>query len=353
MTLQVERILHTEKSKYQDVLVFRSTTYGTVLVLDGAIQCTERDEFSYQELIAHLPLASHPNPERVLVIGGGDGGVVREVLKHKSVKEVVLVDIDEAVVRVSKQYLPHMSQLLEDPRVTVHIGDGFKYLADAAAAGAAALYDVIITDSSDPVGPAESLFQAPYFELLHNALAPGGSISTQGEAQWIHLPLITDLLKSTRKIFAQSTYAFTTIPTYPTGQIGFIIASKDGQRDLTTPVRKVTGTRYYNENVHRAAFVLPEFVRAQLEEGKDLRPEFSEVPSVLGVTSTYESKTVLLLGSGFVAEPAAQYIIRNKRNKLIIGKYMSIVIKVKYATTYGILQKLVVLSRQQNRWRRS
>ena len=171
MTLQVERILHTEKSKYQDVLVFRSTTYGTVLVLDGAIQCTERDEFSYQELIAHLPLASHPNPERVLVIGGGDGGVVREVLKHKSVKEVVLVDIDEAVVRVSKQYLPHMSQLLEDPRVTVHIGDGFKYLADAAAAGAAALYDVIITDSSDPVGPAESLFQAPIFLLVPNYAA--------------------------------------------------------------------------------------------------------------------------------------------------------------------------------------
>lgn len=321
MTLKVERILHVEKSKYQDVLVFRSTDYGTVLVLDGVIQCTERDEFSYQEMISHLPLGSHPNPERVLVIGGGDGGVVREALRHESVKKVVLVDIDEAVVRVSKQYLPHMSKLLDDPRVTVHIGDGFKYLADAAAAGDSALYDVIITDSSDPVGPAESLFQAPYFQLLHNALAPGGTISTQGECQWIHLPLVTSLLKSTRQIFAQATYAFTTIPTYPCGQIGFLIASKDGKRDLTKPVQKVTGTRYYNEKVHSAAFVLPEFVRAQLEDGKDLLPTFSEVPSKWTTKADGKEKTVLLLGSGFVAKPAAEYVLRNKLNKLIVGEF--------------------------------
>jgi spermidine synthase / saccharopine dehydrogenase (NADP+, L-glutamate-forming) len=331
MTLKVERILHVEKSKFQDVLVFRSTTYGTVLVLDGVIQCTERDEFSYQEMISHLPLASHPNPERVLVIGGGDGGVVREVLKHETVKKVVLVDIDEAVVRVSKQYLPHMSKLLDDPRVTVHIGDGFKYLADAAAAGDSALYDVIITDSSDPVGPAESLFQAPYFQLLHNALAPGGSISTQGECQWLHAPLITDLLKATRKIYAQSTYAFTTIPTYPAGQIGFIIASKDGERDLTKPVRKVPNTRYYNEKVHSAAFVLPEFARSQLEEGRGLMPEFSEVPSKWAAKSDGKEKTILLLGSGFVAKPAAEYILRNKRNKLIVGAYYVLALGLTFA----------------------
>ncbi|KAI0803212.1 spermidine synthase [Irpex lacteus] len=320
MSLKVERILHTERSKYQDVLVFRSTTYGNVLVLDGAIQCTERDEFSYQEMITHLPLASHPNPERVLVIGGGDGGVVREVLKHESVKKVVLVDIDEAVIRVSKQFLPHMSRLLGDPRVTVHIGDGFDYLTATAAAGEQALYDVIITDSSDPVGPAESLFQPPYFELLHNALGPGGTISTQGESQWLHLPLISNLLKTTRRVFAQSTYAFTTIPTYPSGQIGFIIASKDKDRNLAIPTRGVSGTRYYNEDVHRAAFVLPEFVRAQLEDGTDLHPQFSEVPPTTRWSFNYEGpKTILLLGSGFVAEPAAEYILRDKRNRLIVA----------------------------------
>ncbi|KAI0350788.1 hypothetical protein OH77DRAFT_1439643 [Trametes cingulata] len=184
-------LLHVEKSLYQDVLVFDSATYGNVPVLNGVIQCTERDEFSYQEMIAHLPLASHPNPKKVLVIGGGDGGVVREVLKHDTIEQVVLCDIDEAVIRVSKQFLPHMSSLLNDPRVTVYVGDGFKFLADNTST-----YDVIITDSSDPVGPAASLFQKPYFELLRDALTPGGHISTQGECLWIHPDLMQDLLCS-------------------------------------------------------------------------------------------------------------------------------------------------------------
>ena len=110
MSLRVRRILHHEKSQYQDVLVFESETYGNVLVLDGAIQCTERDEFAYQEMIAHLPINSHPNPRRVLVIGGGDGGVLREIVKHESVEEAILCDIDEAVPRVSAKYLPKMAE---------------------------------------------------------------------------------------------------------------------------------------------------------------------------------------------------------------------------------------------------
>ncbi|KAK6332882.1 putrescine aminopropyltransferase, variant 2 [Orbilia brochopaga] len=175
MTLKVKKILHHEKSLYQDVLVFESTDYGNVLVLDNVIQCTERDEFSYQEMISHLALMSHPNPKKVLVIGGGDGGVLREVIKHECVEEAVLCDIDEAVIRVSKQYLPEMSKSYNDPKVRVHIGDGFKFLADYKNE-----FDVIITDSSDPDGPAESLFELPYFELLKGALREGGVISTQG-----------------------------------------------------------------------------------------------------------------------------------------------------------------------------
>ena len=180
MTLKVEKVLHHEKSKYQDVLVFQSTTYGTVLVLDGAIQVTERDEFAYQEMITHLAMNSHPNPKKVLVIGGGDGGVLREVVKHECVEEAVLCDIDEAVIRVSKQYLPGLSGVYEHPKVKVHIGDGFKFLDDYKNA-----FDVIITDSSDPDGPAASLFQKSYFELLHGALREGGVITTQG-----NLPLV-------------------------------------------------------------------------------------------------------------------------------------------------------------------
>ncbi|PVG02234.1 putative chimeric spermidine synthase/saccharopine reductase [Serendipita vermifera] len=309
MTLKVNRILHVEKSLYQDVLVFESETYGNVLVLDGVIQCTERDEFSYQEMIAHIPLASHPNPKKVLVIGGGDGGVVREVLRHETVEEVVLCDIDEAVIRVSKQYLPHMSELLDSSRVRVYVGDGFKFLADNTST-----YDVIITDSSDPVGPAESLFQKPYFQLLHDALAPGGSISTQGECLWIHLPLIKSTNTMVKEIFPTVEYAFTTIPTYPSGQIGFCLASKDANRDLRTPVRKISGTRYYNEEVHKAAFALPEFGRRILESGESILP-------VLGAAAdpNLQPKKILLLGSGFVARPCAEYVVRSPANHLTIA----------------------------------
>ncbi|EMD36118.1 hypothetical protein CERSUDRAFT_85225 [Gelatoporia subvermispora B] len=310
MTLKVNKILHVEKSLYQDVLVFESETYGNVLVLDGVIQCTERDEFSYQEMITHLPLASHPNPKKVLVIGGGDGGVVREVLKHDTVEQVVLCDIDEAVIRVSKQFLPHMSGLLNDPRVVVYVGDGFKFLADNTST-----YDAIITDSSDPVGPAASLFQKPYFELLRDALAPGGHISTQAECLWLHLPLIRELRRTTRELFPVAEYAFTTIPTYPSGQIGFVVCSKEAGRDLKTPVRAVTGTKYYNAEVHKAAYVLPEFGRALVEEGKEIQPKIGRA----AIATDKPAKKVLLLGSGLVARPAVEYVVRNPNNHVTIA----------------------------------
>lgn len=205
-----------------------------------------------------------------------------------------------------------MSSLLTSPKVTVFVGDGFKFLADNQST-----YDVIITDSSDPVGPAESLFQKPYFQLLHDALTPGGHISTQGECLWIHLPLIDDLRKMTRGLFPVAEYAYTTIPTYPSGQIGFIVCSKEAGRDLSTPVRKVADTRYYNENIHKAAFVLPEFGRAFLEEGKDLRPVFGRAAAEKKAKA---GKKILLLGSGFVARPCLEYLIRDPSNQVTIGK---------------------------------
>ncbi|KAJ6258867.1 hypothetical protein Dda_5762 [Drechslerella dactyloides] len=266
MTLKVKKILHHEKSLYQDVLVFESTDYGNVLVLDNVIQCTERDEFSYQEMITHLAMMSHPCPKKVLVIGGGDGGVLREVVKHECVEEAVLCDIDEAVIRVSKQYLKGMSCSYSNDKVRVHIGDGFKFLADYKNA-----FDVIITDSSDPDGPAETLFELPYFELLKGALRDGGVITTQGsENQWLHLSLIERLKKDCRKIFPVAEYAYTTIPTYPSGQIGFMVCCKEEGRDVTKPLRRWSEEeeeklcRYYNARIHEASFVLPTFARKQL-----------------------------------------------------------------------------------------
>jgi spermidine synthase len=202
-----------------------------------------------------------------------------------------------------------MSELLDSSRVRVYVGDGFKFLADNTST-----YDVIITDSSDPVGPAESLFQKPYFQLLHDALAPGGSISTQGECLWLHLPLIKTTNTMVKEIFPVVEYAFTTIPTYPSGQIGFCLATKDANRDLRTPVRKVSGTKYYNEEVHKAAFALPEFGKRILESGETILPVLGVVPD-----ANVQAKKILLLGSGFVARPCAEYVVRNPANHLTIG----------------------------------
>ncbi|KAF2397722.1 spermidine synthase [Trichodelitschia bisporula] len=266
MTLKVKQILHHEKSKYQDVLIFESTDYGRVLVLDNVIQCTERDEFSYQEMITHLAMNAHPNPKKVLVIGGGDGGVLREVVKHSCVEQAILCDIDEAVIRLSKQHLPEMAAGFNHPNVKVHVGDGFAFLKEYKNE-----FDVIITDSSDPEGPAEALFQKSYFELLNGALRDGGVITTQGsENQWLHLSLIVDLKKSCSEVFPVAEYAYTTIPTYPSGQIGFMVCCKDASRNVKVPLRSWSPEeeeklcRYYSKEIHEAAFVLPTFARKAL-----------------------------------------------------------------------------------------
>ncbi|KNE71509.1 spermidine synthase [Allomyces macrogynus ATCC 38327] len=266
MSLEVDEILHVERSLFQDVLVFKSKTYGNVLVLDGVIQVTERDEMAYQEMIAHVPLNAHPNPRRVLVVGGGDGGVLREVVKHPSVESVTLCEIDEAVPRVSRMYLPTLAAGFDHPKVTVHIGDGFEFLKDKENE-----FDVIITDSSDPVGPAESLFQDTFFGLLHKALTPNGIICSQGECIWLHLDLISRVLATTRSIFATSSYAYISIPTYPCGTIGFILSSKEANKDFATPLRTLSTEeenqtyRYYNKELHRAVFQVPTFVRKAVE----------------------------------------------------------------------------------------
>jgi len=266
MTLQVKKILHHEKSKYQDVLAFESETYGNVLVLDGVIQCTERDELAYQEMIAHIPLMAHPNPKNVLVIGGGDGGVLREVVKHPSVEHVTLCDIDEAVPRVSKLFLPKMAEGLTHPKSKVVIGDGFEFLKDKKEC-----YDVIITDSSDPVGPAESLFQDSFFELLQKALRPGGILCSQGECIWLHLELIGKVMGTLKKLFPSISYAYTSMPTYPCGTIGFLLASKEKGKVLSKP-RKLSLEeekklfKFYNADLHEASFKVPTFVRSSIEK---------------------------------------------------------------------------------------
>lgn len=265
MSLEIKEVLDHHRSKFQDLLVFESTNNGKVLVLDGVIQVTERDEFAYQEMIAHIPLFAHPNPKRVLVIGGGDGGVLREIAKHSSVEQMILCEIDKDVIEASKKYFPEMAKGFADPRVTVEVMDGAEFLAAHRDS-----FDVIITDSSDPVGPASVLFETPFYNAMYASLREGGIVCTQGECVWLHVDLIKPLIKSISRLYSTVEYAYTTIPTYPSGQIGFIIATK-GRDKCSVPARAPSGDteaalKYYTSELHTASFVLPAFARRAIFE---------------------------------------------------------------------------------------
>ncbi|CAL5182999.1 unnamed protein product [Lathyrus oleraceus] len=270
-SLKIEKILFQGKSEYQKVMVFQSSTYGKVLVLDGVIQLTERDECAYQEMITHLPLCSIPNPKKVLVIGGGDGGVLREVARHSSIEKIDICEIDNMVVEVSKQFFPEVAVGFNDPRVTLRIGDGVAFLK-AAPEGT---YDAVIVDSSDPIGPAQELFEKPFFQSVARALRPGGVMCTQAESIWLHMDIIEDIVSNCRHIFKGSVnYAWTTVPTYPSGMIGFMLCSTEGPLvDFKHPVnpidqkdcqKSVRPLKFYNSEIHTAAFCLPSFAKRKI-----------------------------------------------------------------------------------------
>jgi spermidine synthase len=265
MSLEVDQVLLNGKSEFQDILVFKSKTYGNVLVLDGVIQLTERDEFAYQEMITHIPLFAHKQPKKVLIVGGGDGGVLREVAKHSCVETIHMCEIDKQVVECGKSFFSQsVSYCFNDPRLTLLFDDAARYLLNE---GKTQGYDVIICDSSDPVGPAEVLFRPEFFQSMKDALAPGGILCTQGECQWLHLDLIASVIGNCREIFPSLRYAYTTIPTYPSGQIGFIVASNDGSVDPAVPARRVpegTALKYYTSSIHRSAFILPAFTAEKI-----------------------------------------------------------------------------------------
>jgi spermidine synthase len=270
MCLEVEEVLFEGKSDFQDVLIFKSKTYGNVLVLDGVIQLTDRDEFSYQEMITHLPMFAHKgSPKNICVIGGGDGGVVTQLTKYKSVESIDLCEIDKLVIDSTRRFFPKFASGFADPRLKIKIGDGLKYLRDLSEP----TYDVIIVDSSDPVGPAESLFGRDFYESCFRALKEGGIVATQSESFWLHLSLIEELYSFATTLFPTVSYAYTVIPTYPCGQIGFMMFSKEKGLDLTKPKKTPEealidpeSLTYYHPRIHEASFVLPLFVKKALEK---------------------------------------------------------------------------------------
>lgn len=259
--LEVEEILHHSQSQFQDILIFKSKTFGNVLVLNGIIQCTEKDEFAYQELITHTAIMSHEKPSNVLVIGGGDCGVVRELVKHldRGVDTITMVEIDDMVIKLLAQYLPHMAKFHDHPRVNIVIDDGFKFLRENRNK-----FDVIITDSSDPEGPAEEFFRTSYFELLSNALSPKGVVIMQSsENVWLNIDKLKELVGSSRQVFENVKYCQCYMPSYTSGQLGLIVATHNTAANLTQPLRKFAADeetelfQYYSAAVHQAAFVLP------------------------------------------------------------------------------------------------
>jgi len=263
-SLEVEEVFFDGRSDFQDLKVFKTKAWGMAFTLDGAIQVCDKDEFSYHENMAHIALFCHPNPKHVLIIGGGDGGVLREVLRHASVEKCTICDVDKLVPEIARKYFPKVSCDLDDPRAEVVIGDGFAFLADKHDC-----YDAIIVDSSDPEGPASTLFGKEFFDRCKNALRHNGNLVTQAECMWIHLDLIAKMKTFIESIgWASVEYANISMPSYPSGCIGFFVCSKRGScKEPLRPVPEamLPALQYYDDVMHRAAFMLPRFVRNRLK----------------------------------------------------------------------------------------
>ncbi|SEO51253.1 polyamine aminopropyltransferase [Propionispora vibrioides] len=262
LTCRVKETLFTGKSPYQDIAVVDSAEFGRMLVLDGVFQTSVFDEFVYHEMIAHVPLLTHPNPRQVLVIGGGDGGTIREVVKHPAVVQAEMVEIDGLVVEVSKKYLPEISEALlqENPKVRLKIGDGIQHMKEAQNK-----YDVIIVDCSDPIGPGEGLFTPEFYQDVYKALKEDGLFVQQTESPFYHQPLLRRLFSDIRDLFPITRTYLASIPLYPGGLHCFTLGSKHyDPLQGEVPVLPFS-TRYYNRDVHRSCFALPTFIQDLLK----------------------------------------------------------------------------------------
>ncbi|MFH5885812.1 polyamine aminopropyltransferase [Halalkalibaculum sp. DA3122] len=265
LTVGVKNVLFSEQSEYQKVEVLETDTWGNMMTIDGMVMLSEKDEFVYHEMLSHVGLFSHPKPERVLIVGGGDGGTAREVLRHDSVVQVDLVEIDKVVVRASKRFLPEVGDW-QNPRLNVLFEDGIQFVN-----GVKLPYDVIIIDGSDPVGPAQGLFEHNFLRSCHNALAEDGVLVAQTESPWVksYHSSIKNVFTALDAMFEVSKMYLAYIPLYPAGMWSFSFGSKGVDPLTGDTVRRVEkGVRqfgerlkYYNKDVHIGSFALPNFVQ--------------------------------------------------------------------------------------------
>ncbi|AUM96867.1 TPA: polyamine aminopropyltransferase [Clostridium botulinum] len=250
------KTLLNKKTPFQELTIVQSKTLGNMLLLDSIVQTTEKDEYVYHEMITHVPLFTHPNPKKVLVVGGGDGGTIREVLKHPSVEKAVLCEIDEEVIKASKEFLPTISCALDNPKCEIFIGDGIKYVHEHKNE-----FDIIIVDSTDPFGAAEGLFGGSFYKEIYQALTDKGIFVAQTETPFYLPEVVKKVYDDARTVFPITKLFMAAIPTYPSGYWSFTIGSKKldpATADLSNTID--IETKYYTKALHKASFVLPKFV---------------------------------------------------------------------------------------------
>jgi spermidine synthase len=260
---RIDELYLDQRTGHQRLLIFQNAAFGRVMTLDGIVQTTEKDEFIYHEMLTHVPVIAHGNAERVLIIGGGDGGMLREVVRHRSIGKIIQVEIDEQVIAMSRQYLPNHAQgAFDDPRWRLVIGDGFNYVRDCEES-----FDIIIVDSTDPIGPGEALFSAQFYAACRQKLRTGGILVTQNGVPFEQTGEVINTAKHFRELFRDWHFYSAAIPTYVGGIMAFGWATDDTtlrQLPLSLLQQRYAAaklnTRYYNPQIHQASFALPQYI---------------------------------------------------------------------------------------------
>ncbi len=264
---ETDTVLFEEKTKHQDLIIFENDYFGRVMVLDGVIQTTDRDEFIYHEMISHVPIFAHGKAQKVLIIGGGDGGVLREVLRHKDV-QCTMVEIDASVVEMSKKYFPdHSAGAFEDARCNLVIADGLKFVKETTDR-----FDVIIVDSTDPIGPGEVLFTSDFYQDCQRCLSEKGILVTQNGVPFFQGDEVTTTQARMSPHFNDMSFYVVAVPTYIGGFMTLAWASNDPEArtqsvDVMEDRFKAAGfeTNYYTPAVHVGAFALPRYIQKLLK----------------------------------------------------------------------------------------
>jgi spermidine synthase len=265
---RVDKLYFENKTEHQHLVIFENAKFGRVMALDGIIQTTEADEFIYHEMLTHVPLLAHGAARDVLIVGGGDGGMLREVCKHNSVEHITQVEIDEQVIAMCKEYLPrHSAGAYDDPRVEIVIDDGAHFVNTTARR-----FDVIISDSTDPIGPGGALFTTDFYAACKNCLKPGGILVTQNGVAYLQLDEVVTTHKRLRPYFKDHSFYSAAVPTYIGGIMTFAWAT-DNAEARTLPLETIEQrfkaanitTRYYNPAIHQASFALPQYILDAIE----------------------------------------------------------------------------------------